>query len=85
MLALAQLLVVHSLHAHYDSELNLAETNDFSLLVVLFFCHVSELNWVMQEGAQEAPFPVPRRKWTVHKSSVSTRIDLDKEGMRLSA
>lgn len=34
----------------------------------------------MQERAQRAPFPLPRKKWNVHKSSVSARIDLE-EGM----
>jgi len=66
------------------SEYNLAETNDFSRLVALVFCHLSELNWVRQEGIQRAPFPVPRKKWNVVESSISTWTDLDKEGVRLS-
>lgn len=83
MLVLAQLLVVCSLRIYYW--LRVAETNTSFLLVLLVFCHLCELNWVMHEGAQRAAFSVPRKKWNVHKTSVSTGTDLDKEDMRLSA
>lgn len=62
-----------------------SQTDDFFLFVVLIFCHLCDLNWVMQEGVQRVLFPVPRTKWNVHRGSISIRIDLDKEDMRPSA
>lgn len=61
-----------------------SQTNDFFLFVVLIFCHLRDLSWVMQEGVQRVPFPVPKTKWNVHRSSIAIRTDLDKEGMKLS-